>query len=523
MSGIASQARISAPSPRADPEQSVLIAAKGSGIAFAGTLFAYAVRLVMGIVLARFLGAEQYGLYSLTLTTATIAAGLASLGLPSALVRYVPLFISRRDTEGVWGALQIGIGFTTALSVLFGIGLYAGASPIAERLFHEPRLVPLLRLVSLIVPFFILRDTTAAATRGFNKMQYTAIAQDISQPVIKLILILIVVLVTGRLHAAKVLDVHIVVAVIVSVMLLYFLNNLFPLKRSLRTARRETREMLGFALPLYLDYLIRTFRGNVQTVLLGALNTVTTVGIFTVATQVNMLGRMFHQSIVTASMPIVSGLYGRGEREQMARFYQIMTKWTFTLNLPLFLVMLLFPAPIVSIFGRDFVGGAPALTILAWGNLVRAGVGICGVIINMTGNTVFNLVNSIILTVLTLGLNILLIPRWGIVGAATATSAAVITVSLLRLLEAFFLLRLLPYNVSFVKPVAAGLVALVTAWVIRQAFHTEANFIYTAMNVSILFAVYVGMILLLGLSQEDRRVLARIGRRVSARLSKQKT
>lgn len=520
MSDMASQERISTPSPPVASEQNVLTAAKGGGITFAGTLFAYAMRLVMGIVLARFLGSEQFGLYSLALTASELAAGLALLGLHSALVRYVSFFASRQDAEGLWGTLQIGIGVSTALSVLFGIGLYVGAGPIAERLFHEPRLVPLLQLISLVVPFLNLSNTAASATRGFNKMQYTAIAQDISHPVIKLILILIVVLATGGLDAAKVLDAHIVAVVIVSVMLLHFLNNLFPLRRSLQAARRETREIFGFALPLYLDYVIQTFRGSIQTVLLGALNTVTAVGIFTVAAMVNMVGTMFHQSIVTASMPIVSGLYGRGEQEQMAHFYQIMTKWTFTLNLPLFLIVLLFSEPILSIFGEDFVGGAMALTILAWGNLVFAGVGICGVIINMTGHTVFNLVNSIILLVLTLGLNVLLIPRWGVVGAATAASAAIITVSLLRLLEAFFVFRLLPYNASFVKPVVAGLVTLVTAWVIRQAFRTEANLVYAAMNVSILLAVYVGSILLLGLSEEDRRVLASMGQRVSARLSR---
>jgi O-antigen/teichoic acid export membrane protein len=520
MSDITSQERISTPSPSAALEQTVLTTAKGGGIMFAGTVFAHVVRLVLGIVLARFLGSEQYGLYSLSLTAVILASNLALLGLSSALVRYVSLFASRRDAEGLWGALQIGIGFPTALSVLFGIGLYVGASPIAERLFHEPRLVHLLRLVSLVVPFLSLNDTIAAATRGFKKMQYTVIAQNISQPAIKLILILIVVLATGGLNAAKVLYVQIVVIVIVSVILLYSLNNLFPLRRSLKTARRETREMLGFALPLHLDYLIHTFQDNVQTVLLGALNTITTVGIFDVAVQVNLIGKTFQWSIVKASMPIVSELYSRGEQEQMARIYRIMTKWTFTLNLPLFLVMLLFSEPILSIFGRDFVGGALALIILACGDLVKTGVGIAGVIINMTGNTVFNLVNSIIVSVLALALNVLLIPRWGVVGAATAILAAAITVSLLRLLEVFLLFRLLPYNASFVKPVAAGLVTLVTSWVIRQAFHTEANLFYTAMNVTILFAVYVGMILLLGLSQEERRVLARIGRRVSAGLLK---
>ncbi|HID64802.1 MAG TPA: flippase, partial [Anaerolineae bacterium] len=465
-------------------DQNILLAAKGGGITFTGTLFAYSSRLAIGILLARFLGVEQFGLYKLAVTAATIAAGLALLGLEPALVRYVSLFASRRDTAGLWGALQVGLGLTIILGLLIAIGLYTLASPIAGRLFHEPRLASLLRLVSLMVPFLALGNIVAAATRGFNKMQYTVIAQKISQPTIRLILIVTLAII--GLNVARVLAAYILATVVVCVMLLYFLNRLFFLRRPLGMARRDIREMLSFSLPVYLSRLIRTFGGNVQTVLLGALNTVTTVGVFTAASQINVLGEMFHQSIVTASMPIVSELYSRGEREQMARFYQTMTKWTFTLNLPLFLIVLLFPGPILSIFGKGFVGGAVALTILAWGTLVNAGTGICGVVLVMTGNTSLRLLNSFVLFVLTLGLNILLIPRWGIVGAAIAALAAAVVFNLCRLLEVFILFRLHPYNMSFIKPVAAGVVALAVALIIHQLFPTEANLIYTAMSMTIL-------------------------------------
>jgi O-antigen/teichoic acid export membrane protein len=132
----------------------------------------------------------------------------------------------------------------------------------------------------------------------------------------------------------------------------------------------------------------------------------------------------------------------------------------------------------------------------------------------MTGNTSLKLVNSIVLFGLTLGLNVLLIPHWGVVGAATAALAATAAVNILCLAEVFVLFRLLPYNVSFVKPVAAGLVALAAAWVISQLFHAEANLVHTAINAIIILAVYVGMISLLGLSPEDRAVLARLRRRM---------
>jgi len=399
-----------------------------------------------------------------------------------------------------------------------GGGLYVLASPIAERLFHEPRLVPLLRLTSLIVPFLTLSNIIAAATRGFKKMQYMVVAQDISHPLIRLILV--VVLAILGLNTARALAAYGLTAAIVSVLLLYFLNRLFSLKRPLRTARRETKEILRFSLPIYLSGLIGTFGGNVQAVLLGALNTVTTVGIFTAASQVNLIGKMFHRSIVTASMPIVSGLYERGEQDQLGRFYQAMTKWTLAANLPLFLILLLFPVPILSILGQSFVGGATALTILAWGNLVNAGTGICGVLLDMSGNTRLKLLNSTVLLALTLGLNILLIPRWGLVGAAVTASAAAVIVNLLRLLEVFVLFRLLPYGASFVKPIAAGTVALSVTLVVRQLFPIQAGLFYLVMNMVPLLAVYVGVILLLGLSPEDRIVLARLRVRVRGMLSR---
>jgi len=130
------------------------------------------------------------------------------------------------------------------------------------------------------------------------------------------------------------------------------------------------------------------------------------------------------------------------------------------------------------------------------------------------------LVNSVVVAVFSVGLSILLIPTWGMVGAAVAALAAAIIVNLLRLAEVFLLFRLLPYNLGFLKPILAGLAALTVAWVIRQSFATETNLFYTLINSILLLALYAGVILALGLSQEDRVVLSRLRQRMRAVLSK---
>lgn len=496
----------------------ILAAAKGGSIVFGGKLYTYVCRIIMTILMARILGAEQYGLYNLALVAASIAGGLAVLGLDTGLVRYIAIFASRRDEARMWGALQIGVGIPTIVSVFMGISLFTLANPIAVQLFHEPRLVPLLRLASLAVPILTLIEVMAAATQGFKKMQYTTIAQDISQPTIRLTLMVVLAIV--GLSAAGAVTAFISAVFVTFVMLLYFLNKLFPLKRPLRTAQRNIKEMCRFSFPAYLSDLILTFRSNIQTMLLGTLHSVTNVGVYAVASHVDMIGGIFHRAIIVASRPIIAELHDKGEREQLRHFYQTTTKWTFTLNLPLLLITVLFPVQILSIFGKSFVDGSLTLIILAWASMVDAGTGICGTVLDMTGNTNWKLFNSIVRLALSLTFNFLLIPEWGVVGAAVAALAAAITINLLRLLQVFVFVRLLPYNASIIKPVIAGLVALMATLGMSQLFPSAANYVYTAINMVILLAVYISVTLLLGLSLEERVVLMYLRRRASTLLSR---
>lgn len=498
--------------------RNILLAAKGGGIVFAGALFGYGCQLLTGILLTRLLGAKQYGMYKVGVTVGEIAAGFALLGMGYAMVRFVPLFVSRRDMAGLWGTLHLGIGLVTFASLLIGVCLFALATPLALNIFHEPRLVPLLRLASLIVLFSALSSTLASATRGFNKMQYATGAQQIAQPLVRLIVIVPLALL--GLTASKALISYIAGAIVTCTLLVYFLDRLFSLRRPLQTAQRDIRGLLKFSLPAYFSTLLDSFGPNMQTILLGSMNTISTVGIYAVAAQVSMASSMFNQAIGTASSPIISELHGHGDRQQMAHFYQTTTKWMFTVNTPMFLIVLLLSRPILLIFGKEFVEGATALTILALANLVIAAVGASDGVLAMTGNTPTKLANSAVQAVFTIGLGILLIPRWGAFGAAVAALVTATVINLLRVSEVFVLFRILPYNIGFVKPALAGLVALAIGWFTCQLLHTETNLVLAALNACIILAAYVSMILLLGLSPEDRAVFAHLRRRVATTFSR---
>jgi O-antigen/teichoic acid export membrane protein len=263
-----------------------------------------------------------------------------------------------------------------------------------------------------------------------------------------------------------------------------------------------------------------TFRANIQTMLIGSLNTIKGVGIFAVASQLNLIGNIFHQSITLSARPLIAEIHDRNNREQLGHLYQATTKWSFTLNLPLILVMLIFPKQILSIFGKSFEEGALTLIILGFVNLVHVGSGMGGAIIDMTGFTKLKLVNSVVRVGLSIILNLLLIPSWGIVGAAVAALLLEIVSNLLPLTQIWYLFQSLPYNRSFLKPITAGLLAVAVSLAAQRFLFPASGLLETVLHMLLLLSVYVVLTLAFGLTADEQAVLTRFRRKAAGIFSR---
>lgn len=154
--------------------------------------------------------------------------------------------------------------------------------------------------------------------------------------------------------------------------------------------------------------------------------------------------------------------------------------------------------------------GAPALTILAWATLIETGTGISSGILDMTGHSRLRLVNSIAEGVAVVILSTLLIPRAGVFGAALAVLAATCVLNFLRLTQVFVLLRILPYNTSYLKPLSAGLLAFLVSLAMGRLLGGQGDVVRGVVQIMALVATYVGSILALGLTPDERMLLTRL-------------
>ncbi|HEY7736850.1 MAG TPA: flippase [Candidatus Limnocylindrales bacterium] len=492
------------------------LAAKGGGVVFAGKLFAWGTRFVLAVILARVLAPEGYGLYNLALTAVTIASSFAVLGLDSAVIRWVSIFDRRGDRAGMLGALQVGIGLPALVSLAIAAALVFAAVPVAQYVLSNPEVAALLPVAALLVPFMVLNRQLGAALQGLKKIEFGILAEQFSQPPIRFAIIMgFIGLAT--LGAFEAVASATLAAGAATLILAFFVVRYAHLRQAPRPVRRETREMLVFSLPIWFSNIVTTVGTNLQTLVLSAFSTLANVGIFAIAAHVNLLASLFHTSVVQSSMAIFADLHDRGDRPGLGHLYQTTSKWTFSLNLPLFIVIVLFPGALLSVFGSGFSAGAPALVILGLEALANSATGTSGSLLDMTGHTRVKFVNSTVAAGTALALNVLLIPPFGLIGAAMAALGATLAVNLLRVAQVWYLLRLLPWERSFVKPILAGLGAFAVGAGVAMALAGIDPILRVLVGGLAIVAVYAFILVRLGISDDDRELLSRAARRFRRR------
>ncbi len=158
-------------------------------------------------------------------------------------------------------------------------------------------------------------------------------------------------------------------------------------------------------------------------------------------------------AVSTIFAPKIYALYGRGDLEEVGRLYQRSTRWVLMCVLPLFFYTVLNAKPLLALFGPEFVKGSAALIILAAAYLVMTGTGPAGDVVLMSGRSKAILYAAAASGALGLGLNVYLIPRFGLLGAAVATGLAIALGNVANVLLAWRFTGLQPYTKAIAKPI----------------------------------------------------------------------
>jgi len=497
------------------PRLEILSVARGAGIVFFGTIAGTGFKYVFQVLVARRLGAGLFGLFVLGLTVFTIAEIIAQLGLPQGLVRFVSLFRGQSDRPRLKGVILFSARSVICSGTAVGAGLFFGADILAFRVFGQPDLAPVIRIFAVMTPFSVLGTILLAAFQGFQALEYKIYVGELTEPFLRIIAVLIVFRVWGKTLPGT-LWAYGSVAVIALLPAVAFLKKIFPefFRRDLRPVY-ETRRLIAFSWPLLFSYVLGQLLIVTDSFVLGILGTSEDVGIYGAAQRTGLLASIIFISFNAIFAPISADLYSRKEHGNLEHLFKIVSKWTFSFTLPVSLLLILLARPILYIFGERFVQGAGALAVLAGGWLVHSAMGNAGAVLTMSGRSKWHLLNLSLLVALVMGFNILLIPRYGIMGAASGTAGALILVDIITCLEVYGILHLHPFRFDELKPLLAGGVSwIVSKLLMGHIFTDYRRFVQLPVLASIFLLVYTAVFILLRIGREEKLVLGKLWERL---------
>jgi len=425
-----------------------------SSVFLIGTVFSAAAAYFFKIYLARVLGAEALGIYALGMTVVGLAGVLAAGGLPQAASRFVAAYSATDQPLKLGRFLWSALALLVVSNLLAGVLILVARPWIAGPLYHTPALASYLHFFIPIMLTGTLTSFLGLALAGFKDVaRRTVITNFVGQT---LTMAFSVALLTAGFGLKGYLVAQIASAVIVLLLLGWATWKLSP-----ELARRPSfglpilePEVVSFSVTFFGVQVLTFLLAQSDKVLLGIYINPREVGIYSIAATLVAFVPLALQSVNQIFSPTIAELHATGDLELLARLFRSLIKWTLGLTIPLAAVMILFARQIMAMFGPEFARGWSALVAGTFGQLVNCAVGSVGFLLLMSGQEKRVLKIQTVMAVVVVALNLALIPRMGLLGAALAGAAVNAATNLWSLAEVRKSLGIVPSARKYVALIA---------------------------------------------------------------------
>ena len=404
--------------------------ARGAAGTFALRVFQTGLRFLISVALARLLGAEGYGAYTFALACVSLLSVPALLGFDGLLVREVASYLARERWASLTGLLRRARQMTLVAS--FGLAL-AGAGLAWAFSGQLARPMPIVFWTALFaLPFLAQTRVIQATMIGLRHITAAQVPETVFQPALFLALIgATALLLTGRLDAQVAVGLYGVSASAAFVLATGLARRARKAVVQRTTPEYATGAWLRSAVPFALTSGLNVLGGSLGVLMLAPMQGAQATGIFGIANAAAALIALPLIAINTPLAPALSAVFAEGDKAKVQRLATKAARGAFVLCLPLVLVYVVFGTWILWLFGEEFTAGYMALVILSIGQIVNAGMGSVGVLLQMTGHERDVARGVALALLLNFLVNLALIPEWGPAGAAGGAAGNVILLNFL--------------------------------------------------------------------------------------------
>jgi O-antigen/teichoic acid export membrane protein len=447
---------------RAEGRSDLAKLARGGSLNLVGGIVSGAVAFVLTMIVAHALGATAAGVFLEVTALFTILSSVAELGASAGIVRYLARSLALGRPQDVRPQVSLAIWPVLAAGTLLGLILFVLAPQLSVILINDGNrddAVMAMRVLAILLPLDAGATVLQRAAQGLGSMVPFVSLTNIGLPLSR-VLLAAVVAVAGMGTAAMALawGVPIVAGVLVTVPWLLLLvrraEGTQVADSTLRSPRQLADEFWRFTSYQAVAGIMQVVLLWVDVLLVGALRTAEEAAVYSGASRYVSTGKIMLTAITFVIGPQLAGLMAQGSWHRARRVYQTSTLWLTALAFPAYLLLATWAPLLMSLFGPGFEEGAWALAILSLANLVNMSTGAVKSMLLMGGKSSWVLWDTALALAIDVVLNLILIPPYGMNGAAIAWAASIVAVNLIPLVQVWKSFRMQPFTRGW--PAVAG-------------------------------------------------------------------
>ncbi len=418
--------------PRRAPEMRL---GRESALTFSGIVANAGIAFVVTWLIARGLGAGATGMFFLLTSLFMISTSVIGLGADTGLVRA----LSRARAVGESGHLRPTVRIALMPVVAVGLALSAvlllAAEPIASRLAPGADAAPTFRLLAVALLPAALTGILLAGSRGLGRIRTYTVVQNLFIPTCRLALVAGAIAVLGTTWSvvwAWALPLLLAAAIALVMLSRQLRAEAGPSTPVPREVRAElSRRFWAFSLPRGGAVILERALDWADVLLVIALLGPRAGGVYGVVTRIVQAGNMLEAALRIVLGPRLSTALAKEDHAGARRLYGQVTQLLILFSWPFYLAVAMFADVLLRLFGTEFAPGAAALVVLAIAMALKNTAGALQTVLLMAGRSTWQLRNKAIQLTVLLLMAVVLIPRWGVTGAAIAFAVAIIVDTLL--------------------------------------------------------------------------------------------
>lgn len=429
--------------------QNLKVLAKTSVVVFIGIFLSKALTYLYRVMIARQYGPEVYGLFSIAVMVAGWFIALSIAGFDNGLFRYIPLYRGKRNINKIKYVLRFVSTALLISSTIFGVILLLLSETISIRIFHNTELTFFLIVFAILIPFSVMSSVYLSLLKAYERVGTYSFVFNIVQNVAKVLSLGILILIgAGIVAVAWSYVIGIGMMFILSYILArkYTREAFGKLKLSKEERRKLSKDLIKYSTPLLFFGLLGVIFYWTDSFMIGYFKDAYSVGIYNAVVPIASFLAITPELFMQLFFPLVTRYYSKGNHKMVENVSKQVSKWIFAVNLPLFLLIAIFPGTFINLlFGSEYLIAEDSLRILVVGALFSSIFIISQQLIYMAGRSktvLFNMIAAVMLNVI---INYMLVPmptimslnnNNGLVGASIGTMISIIFLQILVMIQA---------------------------------------------------------------------------------------